>query len=72
MSTVELRYSSWTQEVQKSTFTSMAEMIYGPPAGGSAAPLSPATSGDSPATVNWFIFRMLCHLAVSRKLDWFL
>ncbi|KAJ5790217.1 uncharacterized protein N7518_007228 [Penicillium psychrosexuale] len=38
-------------------------MPYGPPA---AAANSPA------ATVNWSTFRMLCHLAVSPKLDRFL
>lgn len=69
ISTVELRYTRHTQDIHNRGFTILCESLYGPSGDSSAAPAVPA---DSPASMNWSTFRMLCHLSVSPKLDRFL
>ena len=66
ISTVELRYTRYTQDIHNRVFTILSEGLYGPPGAASGA------SADSAATMNWATFRMLCHLSVSPKLDRFL
>ena len=70
ISTVELRYTRYTQDIHNRVFNILSESLYGPPSDTPAA--ASAASADSPATMNWATFRMLCHLSVSPKLDRFL
>lgn len=61
ISTVELRYTRYTQDIHNRVFNILSESLYGPPGDASAA--ASAVSADSPTTMNWATFRMLCNLS---------